>query len=125
MAAARQRETAPELAPGCVATKHVLGGIRELLAPRGILIVKAPLPTETFWDTFGHVKPYTEVAIEGILCGVPGAQLERPTLGFERLAVYFRWGGLAGKLADLGLPVPWKWKRASARSFAIVVRKRD
>jgi len=102
----------------------ILIGARELLAPRGILVVKAPLESPTFWDTFGHVRPYTEVAIEGILCGVPGAQLERPTLGFERIEVLFLWGGLAGRLASLGLPVPWRWKRASARSFAFIARKR-
>ncbi|MBN1419552.1 MAG: class I SAM-dependent methyltransferase [Planctomycetes bacterium] len=104
---------------------EMLGGMRDLLIPRGILVVKAPLVGRTFWDTFGHVKPYNEVALEGILCGVPGAQLERETLGFERLAIHFRWTGLAGKLADLGLPVPWRWKRASARAFTIVARKLD
>ena len=38
-----------------------------LLKPDGLLIIATEVPTEKFWDTFGHVRPYTPKAIRKLL----------------------------------------------------------
>lgn len=41
-------------------------GVR-VLKPRGLIILATEMPTKKFWDTFGHVKPYTPKAIRRLL----------------------------------------------------------
>lgn len=38
-----------------------------LLKPGGLLIIATEMPTRRFWDTFGHIKPYTPTAIRKLL----------------------------------------------------------
>jgi len=44
----------------------VTEGVR-ILKPGGYLIIASEVPTKKFWDTFGHVKPYTPQAIRRLL----------------------------------------------------------
>lgn len=49
-----------------IAYSLVRDGAR-VLKPGGQLIIATEMPTKKFWDTFGHVKPYTPKAIRRLL----------------------------------------------------------
>ncbi len=55
---------------------RMLSEARRVLRAGGILVLNSPCPFSGFWDTFSHVKPYTPKAIESLLNGQDGVDVE-------------------------------------------------
>jgi len=59
-----------------------------VLKPGGYLIIASEVPTKRFWDTFGHVKPYTPQAIRRLL-RVESREEFEPVTGLQYVATIY------------------------------------
>ena len=93
-----------------------------LLKPGGFLIVASEVPTQRFWDTFGHVKPYPPKAIQKLLSEKSREEFE-PVRGLVYVATIYLGEFYKNKFLYLLSSAIAYYLPLSRREYFLVMRK--